>query len=297
MKAIRQKSVLELLIIVLVFLLLLLSIIFLVVHNDDKDKEIKSIKIIGTINIDEGYQLKRDIIPQLEEVFNLNNEEILTQLALPSKSKLIPEKISDWKKIEGLIPPGIYEIPEGRTLSEEIEIWLDFSEKRIETLSSELKNLNSLATREQLALASVISAECLNGDNQDKTAEVFLNRLSNGDKLQSCVTVEYALGYQRPYLLFSDLEINSPYNTYMNFGLPPGPICAISTESLRAAMTKQPSSKLNYFFYDYVLNEMFFFSDYQLFQEEGALAGERFKTEQNLDRHEKINKQELYHKN
>ena len=54
--------------------------------------------------------------------------------------------------------------------------------------------------------------------------------------LQSCATVQYALGERKPRLLYKDLEIDSPYNTYKNYGLPPGPICNPGRASLAAAI-------------------------------------------------------------
>ncbi len=278
-------------ILILVFLFMIVAIA-IGINNKETDK----VETMGTITVQEGDQLMRDIIPEILSVFNIDKQDVLKLLSSPGESLLLPTDLADWRKMEGLISPGSYKIPQGRTLKEQLVIWLNDSEKRLQQMKNNITDYNNLTDREYLVLASIIEAECLDGNYHDKISEVFLNRIQGGSKLQSCVTVEYALGYQRPYLLFADIEINSPYNTYLNKGLPPGPICAISTDSLRAAMKKQPSSQLRYFFFDYVLSEMFFFEDYKLFKKEGSESGERFKSEQSLGRHDKINKQIIYKK-
>ena len=276
----------------LTFVLLILAVALVVVLGFQKES--KSVKMIGTITIQPGDQLLRDTIPQIAAVFKVDKKEIASIFASQEDSPFLPPNVKDWRKMEGLIPPGKYQIPEARTLEEQVEFWLKASEKRLKKIQKAISEKNDLMVNDQLILASIIEAECLGGKYYDEVAEVFLNRLEDGDKLQSCVTVEYALGFQRPYLLFSDVEVESPYNTYINEGLPPGPICAISDESLKAAMKSQPKSGKSYFFYDYVLGKMYFFEDYSLFQKEGIKAGERFKMDQSLGRHDRINKQEIY---
>jgi UPF0755 protein len=75
-----------------------------------------------------------------------------------------------------------------------------------------------------LTLASLIEAEVAVAEERPRVSGVFHNRLKKGYKLQCDPTVIYAMGgIDRP-LLRRDLEINSPYNTYLHYGLPPGPI-------------------------------------------------------------------------
>ena len=75
-------------------------------------------------------------------------------------------------------------------------------------------------------------------------AQVFLNRLAKGMRLQSCATVQYALPKHKSRLLYEDLKIDSPYNTYRNAGLPPGPICSPGDASLKAAVNPQATDAL-----------------------------------------------------
>ena len=251
--------------------------------------------IIGVIKVRGGAMLERDIIPQLCQVFHMPEQEVKDTLAAKSFSTLINAGLTDFRRMEGMILPGEYEISEGNTLEGQVFTWVAASEKRYNKLLSSISSPNNLIMDKQLSLASVVEAECLAGAHEDEVATVFLNRLIDGSKLQSCVTAEYALGYQRPFLTGDDITKTSDYNTYYVSGLPVGPICAISDASLKAAMSKKMESDIYYFYYDYILNDMFFFADYSKFQKEGSVSSKRFEENSAVDKRAKINKQELYH--
>jgi UPF0755 protein len=94
-------------------------------------------------------------------------------------------------------------------------------------------NLSSL---QMVTLASIIEREAKKEEERPIIAAVFLNRLRLGYPLQSCATVMYALGERKTRLLYEDLRIESPYNTYVYRGLPPGPIANPGRASLMAAL-------------------------------------------------------------
>lgn len=92
-----------------------------------------------------------------------------------------------------------------------------------------------------VTLASIVQREAVQPEEAAYIASVFLNRLAIGMKLDSDPTVQYALGYNPAQatwwtnpLSAQDLQFDSPYNTYLYAGLPPGPICNPSLDSLRA---------------------------------------------------------------
>lgn len=110
------------------------------------------------------------------------------------------------------------------------------------TLDDELPN--GLTQRETLILASIVEREARVESERPIIARVFLNRLERSMPLQSCATVQYILPVSKEHLLHEDLEIESPYNTYLVAGLPPGPICSPGLASIRAVLDPEPSDYL-----------------------------------------------------
>ena len=90
--------------------------------------------------------------------------------------------------------------------------------------------------QDAVTLASIVEREALLDDERPLVASVFYNRLARGMRLESCATVIYALGRDVDRLTIQDLKVDSPYNTYMHAGLPPGPICSPGRASLMAAL-------------------------------------------------------------
>jgi len=106
-----------------------------------------------------------------------------------------------------------------------------------------------LTQRQVVTLASMLEREARTAEEMPEIASVYLNRLERGMKMQCCATVRYALGevWDRP-LTFADLKVDSPYNTYRNPGLPPGPIANPGRAALRAVLRPAPG---DFFFYVY----------------------------------------------
>jgi UPF0755 protein len=100
-----------------------------------------------------------------------------------------------------------------------------------DTKASALKiNRNDLVT-----MASIVEKEARVPEERPVIAAVYYNRLQKGMLLQADPTVQYALGHHVGRVLYKDLAVKSPYNTYINKGLPPGPVAAPGVASLAAA--------------------------------------------------------------
>lgn len=95
-------------------------------------------------------------------------------------------------------------------------------------------------------IASLVEREAKVADERGKVAQVIANRTAKGMLLQIDATVLYALGGHKERVLFRDLEVDSPYNTYKVKGLPPTPIAAAGRASLAAAANPEPGPWLYY---------------------------------------------------
>lgn len=134
--------------------------------------------------------------------------------------------------------------------------WTTTGEKLVERMSKEYDHFwtkeritklgNAQLTREQaITLASIVEGETANDAEKPTIAGLYLNRLHKGIKLQADPTVKFAVGdFTIRRVLLRHLETDSPYNTYRNEGLPPGPICIPSPISVDAV--------LNYEHHDYI---------------------------------------------
>ncbi len=91
----------------------------------------------------------------------------------------------------------------------------------------------------KVILASIIEREAVEPSEVRRIAGVFQNRIEQHMRLESCATVQYVLGKPKDRLLFDDLRIPSPYNTYLHEGLPPGPIANPGRLALSAALNPE----------------------------------------------------------
>jgi UPF0755 protein len=102
-----------------------------------------------------------------------------------------------------------------------------------------------------IILASIVEKEAKYHDERPIIARVFINRLLTGRPLESCATVFYSLKTSRPALkkkklTDADLKTDSPYNSYLHIGLPPGPICSPGESSIEAVMVP---ADVNYLYF------------------------------------------------
>jgi UPF0755 protein len=142
--------------------------------------------------------------------------------------------------LEGFLFPDTYSIDTDMTAEELVISMLENFNTRV---TGELRlgfSDRGLSLYHAVILASIVEREAVVPAERELIASVFLNRLSMGMKLEADPTVQYAVGQQpnggwwKAPLSLTDLEIDSPYNTYLYPGLPMGPICNPGLESLRA---------------------------------------------------------------
>ncbi|MFZ5641885.1 MAG: endolytic transglycosylase MltG, partial [Bacillota bacterium] len=150
------------------------------------------------------------------------------------------------KRLEGYLFPDTYHINKGTTEEEIMNIMLARFAREITPEFKQKAGALGLTLHQAVTLASVIEREAAKDEERPRVAAVFLNRMKKGWKLESCATVQYALGTNKTRLLYKDLQVESPYNTYKYKGLPPGPIAAPGRASLLAAVNP---AKEDYMFF------------------------------------------------
>jgi len=138
--------------------------------------------------------------------------------------------------LEGYLFPDTYLFERGTPPAKIVETMLRTFEKKAYLPLQEAFAKAPLRFEESVILASLVEAEARVPHERPIIAGVYLNRLRMGKRLECDATVQYALGERKKRLLYSDLEVQSPYNTYLHPGLPPGPICNPGLASLQAAV-------------------------------------------------------------
>ena len=154
--------------------------------------------------------------------------------------------------LEGYLYPDTYRVYASSTVSEIITKMLsNFDQKLTPKMRADIK-AQGKTINEILTMASIIEKEApisyTKGDNQDAKiiSGIFWRRIKAGQALQSCATLAYVLGVDKKQYSEADTKTDSPYNTYENRGLPPGPICNPGILAIEAAIYPTPST-YNYF--------------------------------------------------
>ena len=149
--------------------------------------------------------------------------------------------------------PGSYELPRDLTAEELIIVLLNRFEELVSTKVRDGLLQQGLSLREGVIIASIVQREAVVSEEQSQIAAVFLNRLTIGMSLEADPTVQYALGYNTSQLTWwtnplstADIGFSSPYNTYLNSGIPPGPI---ANPSLAALMAVAFPAQTPYYFF------------------------------------------------
>lgn len=157
--------------------------------------------------------------------------------------------------LEGYLFPSTYLFAENTPAQKVVDEMLAQYKKNIAPLFKKYKT--NLTEKQVLTVASIVEREAIVHDERPKIAAVYLNRYRIGKRLEADPTVQYALGfnlkenrYWKKGLTYKDLKISSPYNTYRNAGLPPGPICNPSRESVLGVLNPEPDFDALYFVAD-----------------------------------------------
>jgi len=196
------------------------------------------------LTIPEGYTL-REIATLLAESGAVDYAEFkaLAESATPALGEIRP---GQRHIMEGFLFPDTYEFEVGASAE---TIFRRLEARLLEVFDTDLRRRSEelgLTTHQVITLASLIEEETHVPEERELVSAVLHNRLRKKMLLQIDATVIYALGEHRPVVLLSDLEVDSPFNTYRIQGLPPGPIAAPGKASILAALYP---AEVDYLFY------------------------------------------------
>lgn len=206
----------------------------------------KTIKIIEGWNIDEidDYLVKESVL----------GDQAFASLAKKPASYWYESK-NNYKflensplgvDLEGFLFPDTYRIFEDATNEDVLFKMLDnFDDKLSDELRQEIKRQGKTIF-EIVTMASIIQKEVRSEDDMKIVSGIFWNRINSGQALESCATLAYILGENKPQYTVEDTKLVSPYNTYQNPGLPPGPISNPGLNAITAAIYP---TKTNYFYF------------------------------------------------
>jgi len=191
--------------------------------------------LLHAVTIPEGLDLIEIAVRFEEEGFGVR-EDLLSAFRDPA---LVRDRDGEASDLEGYLYPETYRFPRGasagtitRTMVERFwnEVGEEFPRRAADA---------GLSLREAVTLASMVERETSLPDERGRISRVFHNRLERRMRLQCDPTVIYALrreGREVGRLTYRDLEFDSPWNTYVSYGLPPGPIASPGKASLDAAV-------------------------------------------------------------
>lgn len=183
-------------------------------------------RIPNLVKVFEGER-KSEIVESLQK-FGFTATEIRN--AFPALK--LPDGFKD---SEGLLFPAQYSFVDGISATQALQLMIDRF-KRDSVGSQLLQGSNSYSALQLLTIASIIQAE---GDtsNFEKVSRVIYNRLKIGMPLQMDSTVHFVMNVRGDIFLSRDsTKLKSAYNTYRNYGLPPGPIGSPGTQAMKAAL-------------------------------------------------------------
>ena len=196
------------------------------------DQLVNGIQVNKRVTILEGWTM--DAIAK-----ELNNKIGVDQNEFKSACK---NKLLLWKwgisedSVEGYLFPNTYLFSEEEDVQDIIGRMINEYKERITLAFRDRMKVLGMNENEIITLASIIEGEAIYDSERAVISGVYHNRLNIGMRLQADPTIQYIITDSPRRLLNKDLKIKSPYNTYLNKGLPPGPINNPGIESIKAAL-------------------------------------------------------------
>jgi len=196
-----------------------------------------------TVTVPEGYTRAQTAELAGEEGLRGDYEK-----ASISSRYLNPAKYggADAKDLEGFLFPDTFELEKQAEVEALVQLQLEDFKRRIKGVEMGYARSKNLTTYDVITIASLVEEEAQLESERPLVAAVIYNRLREGMPLGIDATVRFATGNYTEPLTESELAVDSPYNTRLNAGLPPGPIGSPGLASIEAAARP---AKVDYLFY------------------------------------------------
>lgn len=216
------------------------------------------------VTIPEGFDVEK-IARTLEKSGLTTYEEFLDALKKYPLPKYITSSSEKKYNLEGFLFPDTYEFKKDSSPEDIIRVMVKrFEEVLQEIIDDQKTKVPQEEIEKYIIMASMIEKEAKNTEEMSTIASVINNRLEIRKKLQIDATVIYALGEHKERLTYDDLEVASPYNTYIIDTLPVGPIASPGREAIRAALAPKTTDYI-YYLYNPEAGNHYFTNDYDDF--------------------------------
>jgi UPF0755 protein len=207
-----------------------------------------------TVTILPGWRAE-EIADMLEREEVMRGDAFLALVRQGTFAYAILADRPEGSSLEGYLFPETYRLPAQATALDLVERMLQTFDQRFTPEVRQALRSQDLTIYDAVTAASIVQREAVVPDEGPIIASVYLNRLKEGMYLQADPTVQYAMGYQpdtgqwwkSPMKLDEYASVHSPYNTYLNPGLPPGPICSPSQAALEAVAFPADTNYLFFF--------------------------------------------------
>ncbi len=184
------------------------------------------------VSIPEGWTMAQ-ILPRVAEALRVPEAEAVAAATDPALAQSLG---NPGPSLEGYLFPETYAFEYGTPVRDALASMVRLCLERLDEPRRKRAAELGMSLHEVLTLASIVQAEAAEVEEMPRIAAVYHNRLRQHRRLEADPTAAYAAGLVGQRLLLSDLRVESPYNTYLQPGLPPGPICSPGLASIDATL-------------------------------------------------------------
>ncbi len=211
--------------------------VFTTEMTDDEvfSKILNGDKRVVTFTIPEGFGVK-DIAKRLYEIDLVDEEDFLKAAEDFAPYDYMKKQDDVFYAAEGFLFPDTYTVESDISVEEILQIMVDNFDNRLTPELRKQAEEKNLSIYELATMASLIEREVRYPEDRAIVAQVFFKRLQLNMPLQTDATLQYLMDTPKEDVSIEDTKIESPYNTYIYAGLPPGPIANAGMESIESAL-------------------------------------------------------------